>query len=251
MSVNNNRDTRITMPWLQPAATANADVGSNTPAYPKPQQARLGGPAAVLDDGGKKRVRRLSQRVNTSTTTTTTTSSLDAAGTQTAPLTPKTIPLKRRSGMIPWYLWLTWVWLGAISIIALYTLLSSLPPQAAQPPAAAKKSLTKTNPHHVKVYPFNLYEGGSLVRYPRDGGIPQLDWASVKHFEACCRDDTSLHCFTASELALKRDPARTAKGLPDVYMEISLVTTGNTAWVQVGSRCQLIWSTEKADVEDS
>jgi hypothetical protein len=107
----------------------------------------------------------------------------------------------------------------------------------------------KTNPHHVKVYPFNLYEGGSLVRYPRDGGIPQLDWASVKHFEACCRDDTSLHCFTASELALKRDPARTARGLPDVYMEISLVTTGNTAWVQVGSRCQLIWSTEKADVE--
>jgi hypothetical protein len=243
------------MPWLQSTTAANVDVGgssNNTSAYPKPQQqARLGGPAAaVLDDGGKKRVRRLSQRVNTSTTTTTTTS-LDATGTQGgSPLTPKTIPLKRRSGMIPWYLWLTWVWLGAISIIALYTLLSSLPPQAVQPPAA-KKSLTKTNPHHVKVYPFNLYEGGSLVRYPRDGGIPQLDWASVKHFEACCRDDTSLHCFTASELALKRDPARTAKGLPDVYMEISLVTTGNTAWVQVGSRCQLIWSTEKADVEDS
>jgi hypothetical protein len=254
--MNTSKDVRITMPWLQPATATNVNVGGggkNTPAYPKPQQqTRLGGSAAaVLDDGGKKRVRRLSQRVNTSTTTTTTTS-VDAAGTQTAPLTPKTIPLKRRSGMIPWYLWLTWVWLGAISIIALYTLLSSLPPQAA-PPQAAAKSLTKkiTNPHHVKVYPFNLYEGGSLVRYPRDGGIPQLDWASVKHFEACCRDDTSLHCFTASELALKRDPARTAKGLPDVYMEISLVTTGNTAWVQVGSRCQLIWSTEKADVEDS
>lgn len=254
----NSRDVRITMPWLQPTTATSVDGagGNNTPAYPKPQQqqqTRLGGAAAavVLDDGSKKRVRRLSQRVNTSTTTTTTTSSLDAAGTQAAsPLTPKTIPLKRRSGMIPWYLWLTWVWLGAISIIAMYTLLSSLP-QAAPAAQPVAKSLTKTNPHHVKVYPFNLYEGGSLVRYPRDGGIPQLDWASVKHFEACCRDDTSLHCFTASELALKRDPARTAKNLPDVYMEISLVTTGNTAWVQVGSRCQLIWSTEKADVEDS
>lgn len=253
------KDVRITMPWLQ---TGASDMPNNTSSHQKPHQTRLGVPSAVFDDGtgggGKRRVRRVSQHVNTSTTTTTTTSlaapTSAAAATSSPPASAKlVVPLKKRPMTVPWYLWLTWVWLGAFSIIALYTLLSS--PQAPAPVANGSSSsgLTKrnTNPHHVKVYPFNLYEGGSLVRYPRDGGIPQLDWASVKHFEACCRDDISLHCFTASELALKRDPVRTAKGLPDVYMEISLVTTGNTAWVQVGSRCQLIWSTEKAEVEVS
>jgi len=237
-----SKDARIamTMPWLD----------QNPPKPPR---------GAVLEGSGKKRVHRLQQRVVDTTTTTTTTAPppppTPATALSAVTTTPRVIPVSKRRTTVPWYLWLTWVWLGAVSIIALFTLLSppQTPPPAAASVAATKKNLgvTKTNPHHVKVYPFNLYEGGSLVRYPRDGGIPQLDWASVKHFEACCRDDISLHCFTASELALKRDPARTARGLPDVYMEISLVTTGNTAWVQVGSRCQLIWSTEKADVEQS
>lgn len=166
---------------------------------------------------------------------------------------------KHRVPRITWYMWVTWVWLGAVTIVAVFALFmpSHSSPVAPQAPLATngKKGeesrlnvSSSKNPHHVKVYPFNFYEASSHspVRYPREGGIPQLDWASVKHFEACCRDDTSIHCFTASELALRRDPARTTLGLTDVYMEIS---SSSSAWVRVGARCQLIWSTEKADVE--
>jgi hypothetical protein len=159
--------------------------------------------------------------------------------------TPRALPLSKQR-RIAWYIWFTWVWIGALTIGFGFLLFAPLP-SSPVPPLLVKKG----NPHHVKVYPFNLYEStvGVTVRYPREGGIPQLDWGSVKHFEACCRDDTSLHCFTASELALRRDPRRTAKALPDVYMEIQTTAGSAPAWNQVGSRCQLIWSTEKGDVE--
>ena len=171
------------------------------------------------------------------------------ASSTTTTTTPRLIPPSKQR-RIAWYTWATWGWMGTLTIIVFFLLLFSgkTAPATAPPPAAVGLSqVQKRNPHHVKVYPFNVYEStaGAVVRYPREGGIPQLDWSAVKHFEACCRDDTSLHCFTASELALRRDPARTARGLPDVYVEIFSAPR----WVQVGSRCQLVWSTEKADVE--
>lgn len=128
-------------------------------------------------------------------------------------------------------------------------------------------------------YPFNIYDdtANRIVRYPQTGGIPHLDWNKVRNFRACCKDDDNLRCFSTEEVALRRDPERSTKGLHDVYLEIKQQirrtytaanggggggggpggssSGGNAAaaeWKPIGSRgarCQLVWTACKVKVE--
>lgn len=129
---------------------------------------------------------------------------------------------------------------------------------AAAAPAAAAAATDTTH-----TYPFNIYDdtANRIVRYPQTGGIPHLDWNKVRNFRACCKDDDNLRCFSTNEVALRRDPERTSKGLSDVYLEIKQVhrsvTNGATSkegadWKPIGSRgarCQLVWTACKVKVE--
>ena len=108
----------------------------------------------------------------------------------------------------------------------------------------------------VKIYPFNVYDDGTdrVVRYPPTGAIPKLHWNKVKHYRACCKDDDSLRCFATHEIALRRDSERSQRGVSDVYLEIMRDMQPETTakWKRLGalgSRCQLIWSEEQAEIE--
>jgi hypothetical protein len=116
-------------------------------------------------------------------------------------------------------------------------------------PTSLNQSSLRHDPKNIKVYPFNIYDDtkDKTVRYPSTGGIPELDWDNVKFFRVCCKDEDHLKCFAANEVVLRRDSERTTKKLPDVYMEVKHATSANVA--EIGSRCNLIWSTEKAKVE--
>lgn len=119
--------------------------------------------------------------------------------------------------------------------------------------AAVSSDSGRRHPHRLKIYPFNIYETAEpgttqSVRYPTNGGggIPELVWQDVKYFRTCCKNDHSFRCFPPENVALRRDPERTRRSLPDVYLEIS---AGASIIAPVGARCQLTWSTEHADVE--
>jgi hypothetical protein len=117
----------------------------------------------------------------------------------------------------------------------------------------SKPGTTKKWKHRVKLYPFNIYDDtvNQVVRYPaHSGGIPDLAWKDIKYFKTCCKNENAFRCFPTDEVVLKRDPERTLKKLPDVYLEITRRGDRNPPIGSVGSRCQLMWSVEHADVED-
>ncbi len=164
-------------------------------------------------------------------------------------------------------------WLTLVTVIVTWTFFRYTPYTITTPtipPAVAETDL-KRIPKDWKdkkrgfshVYPFNIYDDAQnrIVRYPQTGGIPHLVWKDVKYFRACCRDENFLRCFATDELALRRDAERTQKGLPDVYMEISqhhadaaasASKYGKADWKPIGtkgSRCHLVWTSEKAKIE--
>lgn len=124
------------------------------------------------------------------------------------------------------------------------------------PPAARTRGEGAAQAPPVKIYPFNVYDDGTdrVVRYPPTGAIPKLHWNKVKHYRACCKDDDSLRCFATHEIALRRDSERSQRGIADVYLEIMRDMQPETTakWKRLGalgSRCQLIWSEEQAEIE--
>lgn len=167
-------------------------------------------------------------------------------------------PLSLRHRRVTYYnLIFTWVLLFIVTCIA--TGAYFFPRQPLPPPPQLLERESPPPPRAtaaVKIYPFNVYDDGTdrVVRYPPSGAIPKLHWNKIKHYRACCKDDDSLRCFATHEIALRRDPERSQRGIADVYLEIMRdaqpETTAN--WKRLGalgSRCQLIWSEEQAEIE--
>jgi hypothetical protein len=166
----------------------------------------------------------------------------------------------RRRVVMFYHLVLTWFFLFIVTCLAVgaYFFPHPSPPSLSLEKndiVAAKNDLT-TAAAGVKIYPFNVYDDNAkrVVRYPPTGAIPQLYWNRVKHYRACCKDEDSLRCFATHEIALRRDINRTQKRLSDVYLEIMRDAEPETVarWKRLGSlgsRCQLIWSEEHAEIE--